>query len=357
MLFIHPFLNQLGNTPMLDTLTKEIVGVNLPRVALTRSADERLDVAASAIGNTAAAFGVGGLLNWGLNRIYGQAAKADDLAGRWARLGRSAAIFSAVFSLMWAMPFVRNYITARRTGSVQFTDVIGASASAVQSKSDLTTALSDYKTKALTFIGSGAAMAAAAILGTRLAMARNLNPGILKRFFNHAWLRENLLLKNGSFTDFSWLKALFFWGVPAYGGWIHASRDQYERREQLLKFGCFVAAFFGPQYLLARRFKQMAGKLLNREWDYRWVTAQLKQLAPDHPQRPALQKALSAWRKNTVGGLLLSIGLLGAIPQVLGMLLTRSGLKDKVGTPKASILSGNLPGILRRKPISEWGRR
>jgi hypothetical protein len=84
-----------------------------------------MDIAISAVGNMGAAFGAGALVDRMAARFFKKAQQAGQKAGqklgkdaaRWAVIGRSGVIFSTVFSLMWAMPFVRNYIMAKRTGS------------------------------------------------------------------------------------------------------------------------------------------------------------------------------------------------------------------------------------------------
>jgi hypothetical protein len=88
-------------------------------------------------------------------------------------------------------------------------------------------------------LGLGLAGATAAVAGTLLLGRRpNVNWGKTGE-----WLYQKLALKDGSFSNFDGMKALVFWGWTAYGGWIHASRNHHERREQVIKAINFTVGF------------------------------------------------------------------------------------------------------------------
>lgn len=350
-------LGRLESQGVWDTMTKEVVGINAPKIAITRTNTERLDVAVSEIGNTIGAFGTGLAMDRFLGKAFSGAQAAGGKSAQWAVLGRSTALFSAIFAIMWAMPFIRNYVTAKRTGNVNFTDVIGAKGIVRSSERDVQDAVAGYRNKALGILGLGLAGAVAGAGGAMLAIRRGAGLGVLTKLFSNGWLNRNLLLKNGSFNDFAGLKALLFWGVPAYGGWIHASRDPYEKKEQLLKFGSFVGSFFGPQLLFDRYFKGKFARLLpdGVEATYKDMTAALAKA----PGNARLQEALKFWKIKSLGGLATSILLLGVTPPLINIWLTsrrirRDAAKQAAPVP-APLLAG--PALTRHKSFTEWGRR
>jgi hypothetical protein len=357
MSFFYNFLGKLEHQTLWDTMTKEVVGINLPKIVFTRTWDERWDSAVSEIGNTVTTFGIGGLLDRCLQSMYRTVqSQGAERARQWAVLGRTGALYSTIFSLMWAMPFVRNYVTTRRTGKTSFTDVIGAKNSQNASRFlDARTSLAADKRHIRQILGLGAIATVLCAGGGLLAAKRMLPLGILKRLFTHEGLQKNLLLKDGSFINgFSGLKAVLFWGVPAYAGWYQASRDPYEKKEQRLKFVSFVAGFSGPGLLLGRYFKKTFEQLLppGVEPTYRSITEALSRQS--HPALKApLEQALSAWKKKNLWTLLSSIGLLSAT-QLLNFHLTGKRLAR---ARQAGARSVPPAGNLHRKTIANWGLR
>lgn len=353
-------LSALEKSPVLDTMAKEVIGINLPKVAFTRTQDETVDVAINEFGNTVGFVGAGMGMEALLNEVFNSKlatnlrAKGGDRL--WEHLGRSAAIFSAVFAVMWAMPFVRNYFTAWRTGQVDYTDVIGAS-SVSQPRSPevqqrlLSYKLTEYKNTILKILGLGALGAAAGVGGSLAAMRAGLKPGAIVQ-----WIGRNLGLAKGAFSDFAGWKALLFWGVPAYGGWIHASRDPYEKKEQVLKFINFVACFIGPQMLMKKLFKAQFAKILPAG-----VSATFSDISK-HLTGPALAKATRLKIFQEVAGLGSSILLLGVSPAVLNIFLTNRRLAhdEALLAARQQQFTGRLsaeneaPGSLQRKSFEQF---
>jgi hypothetical protein len=347
-------LGALESFPVLDTVTKEVVGINIPKIVVTRSDTERLDVAVSEIGNTVA-FGVGGVL---ADQVFRKAFESAQSAGasafqkQCATVGRSFGIYSVIFSLMWAMPFVRNYITARKTGSVKFTDVIESgyskkSGDQHEHKSVLQDALADYRGRVLTILGLGMGGAIASVGLGRLAASSQQQIG--KSFLNKfctSRMGENLLLKGGQFAKFGGWPALLFWGVPAYGGWLHASRDPYEKKEQVLKFANFVACFFGPPVLMNRWFQNKCQQAFPRtklkEWSYEAINNAFS------ANSAAQQKALGLWAKKNLVGLGSSILLLGTMPQLMNIYLTKRRIQRDLQARQ--VQSTHKPNLFRQNP-------
>jgi hypothetical protein len=200
--------------------------------------------------------------------------------------------------------------------------------------------------------------------GCKLAISRALQPQWLDNLFKKDWFAKKLLLESGSFRNFSALSALLFWGIPAYAGWYHASRDPFEKKEQPLKFLAFLGSFFGPElvsrFVYDRKLKQLAigpvnGKAVELKHqsvrealDFVKANPQLKE-----PLEAKLNQAMKLWGRNKVGGLLTSIALLGS-SQLFNIKLTKGRLARAAAKSQALALPA---GNLQRKSFSQWGQR
>lgn len=342
-------LSGLESKPLWDTMAKEVVGINAPKVVFTRSNEEKFDVAVNELGNTVGFVGAGLVLDKVLQKVFDSVKDKPwaqaQAAKTWETLGRSAAIYSTIFAVMWAMPFLRNYMTAKRTGQVDYTEVIGASPrkkeGATQQQARLNKKLAEYKLKIGQILGLGALGTALGVGGSLLAMNRGVG---LNKVGD--WIVRNLALKGGAFSDFSGWKALLFWGVPAYGGWIHASRDPFEKKEQVFKFANFVFCFIGPQMLIKKIFQSKFSKLLGEgvATSFENLKVLEKTLAPEVVKAATKLKVF-----QEVVGLVSSIVLLGVSPAVLNIALTKRRLaKAEASQPHfaagggGSIPRGNL---------------
>ncbi len=347
---------------ILDTLTKEVVGINVPKTIVTRTADERWDTAVSEAGNTVGFLGLGYGLDRILKRIFPKDAKLAVHAKKWGYLGSSLAIYSAIFSFMWAMPFIRNYLTTKRTGKVDFSQVIGGQqVQKTENPTQVQHKLSEYKQKAAKILGLGAA---GVVLGaTSGKLLKNRPLGALETLFKKGWV-----LKNGAFSDFAGKRALMFWGLPAYGGWIHAARDQYEKKELLLKLGAFLFGF------------SAVPKLIGKIFDPKLAFLKAKQVEPSLKgvqqalQRRLLSGAEVSRARKILGRQFLSklgtsVLVLGTLPQLLNIYLTRQRMQRNQTpqqapaptspftypiaypmTPPAYSSTG-----LTQKPLASWG--
>lgn len=302
--------------PVLDTFAKEIAGTNAPRIGTTQTKDELFDTSVSELGNTAG-LAIGG---YGVDRAAYGLFKATNRTGPWRNVGSSLAIYSGVFAALWAMPFIRNYFTAKYRGKTNFDDIINQKATTPQKTAELHQNMADYRRKALTILGlGGAGIATGLLLGLKKSPQL---PGWLNTLYHGKGRFSGLGLKDGSFTDFTGLKAVLFWGVPGYAGWMHASRGDVELKEWMLKFGVFVTGFWAiPKLIgklfnrkLAEHFKPLADELKN-EFTYKNLKT-LKEVAPE-----AAQKAQKWLNIREVSKLGISILVLGAGVQMINVLL------------------------------------
>jgi hypothetical protein len=362
-------LTWLEQKPVADTAFRDTLGNSLPKLALTRSNTERVDVAISNFGNTLC-FGLGGVLidqvlkAWFSNEqkqkiIEGGKKVAVDLTKeRWAVASRSLGIYSAMASTMWAMPFIRNYITTKRSGSVSYSDVIQSGGrkgpATPEQKAALAASLNDSKTKALTILGVGAAgILAPAILG-KLAASKGKDFGA--KALN--WIANNkftkpFMLEGGQFTKLAGVPSMLFWGIPAYVGWYHASRDPYEKQEVAIRAANFLVCFFAPMPLMNKIFKgKFEEKFKDLKNDVSFANI-AKVYEKNRPQLNAAQKLLVT--KNAIS-MVSSIVLLGVTPQILNIFLTKRRL-EKDARQKA-LLSAQTQSLNAQstptQPVQAW---
>jgi hypothetical protein len=355
------WLGWLENNGLWDTALKEVGGSNIPKVLLARSWDERLDVGSCEIGCTIGVFGSGLLLDKALGSLFKKAQAQGGTAEKWAVLGRSVALFSLVSSVMWGMPFVRNYLTARRTGSIRFTEVIGATTqTSVQQQSNQDT-VAEYRNKSLEILGAGLGMAALATGTAWMAIRKGWGLGPLAKLMDQRVFKNLFLLKDGAFKHLTGMPCLLFWGLPSYGGLLQASRDKYERKEHLLKLVMFVGFFFVPPFLFKgyfnRQLKKAAVQLphLAKEGvaTYSGLITELNQHAVGSPERQVVEKLLRSWKIKSAGGLGSSLFLFSTIPQLMNIHLTRKRLaENEESLENAALISASaMPSMNPLDPL------
>lgn len=223
------------------TLGKEMFGINAPKMIRVRGWDEFLDSTTSELGNTAGYFGAG----FGLDKLIGGLFK--KLADKDAFiLGKSIVLNLVPASILYAMPFFRNYITAKHTGSTRFLDIIGAKTLAPpQSKEEFDQKERYYLRTGASIVG-GATLLSLAGLTRGVVRARKglafASKGLTQKAAQ--WFGKHFTFQNGDFRRMSTATGLWFWGLPAYAGWMHAARDKSERVEVLIKTINFFAMFY-----------------------------------------------------------------------------------------------------------------
>lgn len=361
--------------PILYPLTQEVVGANVPKTLTTRNHDERLDVAAGQFGGTLAFFGSGLLLDRLLKPFFewvNKKAKHPVNAKHWTILGKSFAIFAVQGALYWAIPFLRNYATAKRTGTGSFTELItgGHKQAAAQSK-DVKEKMAYFKDMFSKIVSGGLAASAASVGLASLAIRRGWGVGKAGR-----WMLDKLALGGGSFKNYPKLAQFLFIAVASYAGWIHAVRDKLELKEQLLQFASFVFGWFVPPKVFDKifggQFKNAVGEEMFRKiYDDQAKKVTLERIhrafAPGvekldktaidalMKESPAFAKASKLYAKQTLWGLLTSILLLSVTPQLINIWLSKKRLANS--QPKAQPKAPPIPrGDLQWKPFEDFAR-
>ncbi len=415
--FINSVFTRLENNPVFEAMSKDVLGHNLPKTLIVRSSDERIDVAFNEAGNTLGFFAGGFALQWLVDKIpeeKGLKGVSVTRSKLWRQTGKSVALSSVLFAYMWALPFFRNYMTAVRTGTDDYTEIIGSRASG--SAGDASSRLSSdskqkrfeeqkesYLKSGFTTLAIGAGIAIASLLGAQMAIRRGVPIGKemakvlkteadtlgeeVKQLIGRVgeWTRKTIGLKDGQFKKFGDIHAALFWGAPAYGGWIMASRNDYEKKEQMLKAVNFFVWFFALPTLIRRGFiKKYPQKLVqyiknhnesNPSSKIKRVTKALIEDRAEGFKKISLSatdkaKAIKTWESQSLISILSSIVLLGVSPSVLNIWLTKSRIaEDEKHKDRAHFLenqpilpSGNLVKkpfesfVLQRPPGSRYNR-
>ncbi|MDH4378958.1 MAG: hypothetical protein QE263_03515 [Vampirovibrionales bacterium] len=362
-------LGSLERSPYTFALVQEVAGSNLPKTFMTRTSNERVDVAAGQFGGTVAFFGSG----WGLDKLLNWAYKrfahidlnalkestvpiaAMEKRHLWAISGKSAAIFAIQGALYWAVPFARNILTAKRTGSGNFADVITNGnqqpvtteqkrAKAQEAKEKI----AYCKRMVCKILGGGALVALGALGLAAVGIKRGWGIGQLKGQWGNKLL-ETFALARGDLGNYPKWSQFLFIAVASYAGWIHAVRDKFELKEQLLQFGGFLFGWFGPpawaKTLFNKRFQSLLEKHVPNKTDadalYKkvmgtnWNGTEGKSLSIGEVEKhlahlpEVAQKAKALCAKQTGFGLLVSAILLGAIPQFINWQLTAGRMASK----------------------------
>jgi len=351
-------LGFLESKPVADTAIRDTLGNAVPKMAITRSKDELIDVGTSNFGNIFSFVGGGLAVNWLLRKTFEKfqkelpktATMGEVTAQRWAVLSRSIGIYSAMTSFMWAMPFIRNYLTTKRTGVVNYADMIKSGGAKLPDTPErrvaVAASLKESKNKALTILGVGAAgIVLPALLG-RYAAQKGLAGEALKDLFKKELklpllkgkgrFEEIFLLGKGEFSKLGGLPSMMFWGIPAYIGWYHASRDPYEKKEVFVRCAAFIACFSLPPALAVKAFEGKFKNILPNLNNQKITFELLKTLSPNESTLKSAQKLLIGQNLVGMGS---SIALLGIMPQVLNIMLTKRRManKQQMAKPNAAM--------------------
>jgi len=325
-------LKQLQDKPVLYPLIKEVVGCNAPKTLVVRNQNEMLDVATGQFGGTLCFFGSGILLDRLLKPFYQKILTHPNLlpnpkaALEWTRLGKSFSIYSLQAALYWAVPFFRNFLTSRRSGTHNFIQMIG-----VQRKADLVNQ-QKLKEKQAYSLGMVRKIIIGGVIASALSVAASVFAIRKGLAINKtaAFLLKHLGLGGGSFKNYPRWAEFFFIAVASYVGWIHATRDKFELKEQMLQFGSFLFGWFVPPLAFERYYKGRLRQLLNNKPLFEKVIGvnasmlNINHIRQHLASRPLLKRQAEAlFVSQTLFSLGTSIVLLSVLPQLCNIYLTQ----------------------------------
>lgn len=321
----------------------EVLGINLPKTAIVRTKNEAIDVGFNEFGNTVGFFG--GLWGGGylLDRFL--AAKKIRIHANPAilskgRVMKSFALIPPLVAFMAAMPFFRNAFTAWRSGSVAYQDLITKGQpkrqdSTAQQKTKL--AIQNYLQTGATILAAGAALGLTGFFWARSSGSAKLFQGAkLIPALNKPWMHKALkaiCLTGNKATEFEDLRAVAYWGAPAYLGWMAASRDRFEIKEQALKLINFVAVYLLTDKITHRFFDRKTrafAKAFPKAYTKTPKGFVFSYSALKNLQLPkkSLQKLLSFENTKILSGFGMTVLLMAVIPALLNIHLTRQRLAN-----------------------------
>ncbi|MFN8614436.1 MAG: hypothetical protein U0003_00780 [Vampirovibrionales bacterium] len=266
---------------VVSTIGKEVVGINAPKATNVRRFGEFLDAMVSELGNTVGYFGGGYALDAIMNRLKPRlvGSTADSSMKQALTLfhtGKSIAFMAILGSFIWAMPFFRNVVTANKLGTTKFTEIISGNALLAQeSKQAYESNKQRFWRTGWSILGAGAAIGLGAFalltarsgrLASQLVQTAGKAPVpqwiqklVKATEWKEPWFtRFSFLFEGGQFKKLNRFHAFWFWGLPAYGGWFHASREPEERGEIVFKAINFFVMFFGVGPLLTSMLRRPA---------------------------------------------------------------------------------------------------
>ncbi len=323
-------LGFLERNPLAELVVKDVLGFNIPKIAFTRTWKERFDAATLELSNTSITL-LSSLVLPRLLRTPARILSGSPVAGlvgkpleamsARTKLARLAVSFGFMFpfaTAFWAAAFFRNWLTIKRTKTANFENLIGLdSGNALKGKRSAEEEMRYQMGMVKKIMALGVGLGALAMTGFGLA-ARGAKGKALGAGMNWLFTKFALQGKNADQVN-KGLATLVFWLLPAYGGWIHASRSKNELWEQSIKAanGMMWFSFFTP-YVVDPLFKKPFEKLTGIKGDIPSYEAIAKKF------KGPVQEQLTRLKNRQFGlGLAITILLLGTTPQLLNIFLTK----------------------------------
>ena len=125
-------LTYIGQHPMLEMTSQEVLGSNIPLVASASSPDEAVDQGVFQAAETLNSFGISILINKGMQKLLeapsntwgkGVAKELTHDQKMWRNFALSAPLFAWLAGIEFFTPLLRNMITLKRTQEVEFSKI------------------------------------------------------------------------------------------------------------------------------------------------------------------------------------------------------------------------------------------
>jgi hypothetical protein len=279
---------------LLSTLTKnnlaymvgaEVLGTNIPRIALTRTPQERLDVFTDEAASSVGFFGGGLAVDALCEKLFAKSFQAGGNAAQWARFGKTFGVGGVLAGLLVAVAYLRNYVTAQVNKTSQFHKIIQTPGNPAYGATTEEPGLAQEKRKALRLAGlsfaAGVGVSTAAVLLAKRNIAKGVDWQALNRLTLGGkplklgqFLDKNILFggqeffKNPAkrgFLNLSHPAAFAFWVLPTYTGYFTAARSNLERVEALIKFLNFNASFFLLPPIVEKKLMPLIAKTFAKQ--------------------------------------------------------------------------------------------
>ncbi len=348
-LLTHPWVTRackgLYENKTFKVLGVEVLGINLPRTTIVRTVDEAIDAGVNEFGNTIGFFG----------GVFGGGFLLDKLLKSWkiplhpradiisqGRVLKSFGLIPPLVAFMMAMPFFRNAFTAKRSGTLDFKDLISKNDSIRKKHSSQSpdaqtqAAIQRYTQIGLSILAGGFALAAAGVLWARFGLFKPKQAFTLAKPFNNPAFQKILkaiCLTGKKATEFDDLRAVFYWGIPAYISWMLASRDKFEVKEQFLKMINFIAVYVLTDKVVSKFFdRKTAQHAKTVPGVYDKVGSSLKfsyakAATLSKTMGSKVQKVIRFENLKLLTGLGMTVSLMAVLPALLNIYLTRQRLE------------------------------
>lgn len=381
------FLPWFEANPIADTLFKDVMGFNAPRIIVTRTWKERLDVATSEMANTAVtvlftvlAAPLAQLISKKLVGV--KSLKAATPQVKLAMLGASFAFYFPFAAAFWANPFIRNWLTVKRTGTANYQALVGLEKQDHRTEKRSPAEEMAYQMGMIQkVLGVGIGLGLASLLFfcglarfkqfkalppllEKMAKSYNLE-GDFSGFFKKLGASKKLdILPNQ--VPKGWA-TFIFWLAPAYFGWIQAARSNYEKKEWLLKMCNSFVWFSGlpelnkrlwlPQY--TKKLKEYQKSLADfAESGSKKLEAPSYKAIEEKVSGPLKKELLKLKNRQYIAEFLMVIILLATTPQFLNLYLTkRRYARDQAleqaqrAQVPAPTLAPTPPGLMQTSPL------
>ncbi|MEB3206940.1 MAG: hypothetical protein VKK59_06305 [Vampirovibrionales bacterium] len=248
-------LTLLRSNNLLNSATKEFWGANVPHVTLVQSKNEMVDQAINQFGNLWWVFGVTYAFSKGFDHLLKKVVSKDVIqAGvkhakaltfkkphqqAWYVLGKSLATYLFAGTYVMHSAFLRNWLTWKRTGAVNYTEMVGFQVNHTPQqvmKAKQSAHHDIHRFLKGMAIGLSAAVGVAG-LTMGLVSKKVTFPKFLKGVNRHFGL------PGGDYAKMKDLPLYFYWALPSYLSLFLGSRDPLEKKEVLWRAGGFGLAF------------------------------------------------------------------------------------------------------------------
>ena len=245
----------LRKNNLYNSMAKEVLGSNLPHLALVMNRYEFVDQAMIQLSNTANVFGVSQLMAKLYDRLFAlwPGKPATSASEVWGYLGKTAWCHGQIISFMLSFPALRNALMTRYSKTTRFVDLVGLNGTVEEPPEKVNAAVKEGVQTFLRFYSTGMAITAAitAVLATLAKNGKSV-PKAVQAFYRMFGLPK------GDYKNMKDAAAILFWAYPVYLGWWLHSRDKSETIETAVKAGGFAFAFS----ILPRQLQKITNRVL-----------------------------------------------------------------------------------------------
>jgi hypothetical protein len=234
-------LTYIRKNNLYNSMTKEVLGSNLPHLALVMNRYELADQAIVQLTNTLNVFGFSQLMAKLYDVLFARLWRAKTVPAEsriWQHLGKTAWCHGQIISFMLAMPALRNALMTQFSKTTRFVDMVGLNGAVEEPPEKVKAAVKQNLNTFFRFYSTGMAVTAALTAGlAMLAKQGKSVPRAAQAFY------RTFGLPDGNYRNMKDAAAILFWAYPVYLGWWIHSRDKSESIETAVKAGGFAFAF------------------------------------------------------------------------------------------------------------------